>query len=216
MILQENMTRLGKNIYAEWLIALILMGASLIMMQYGYAKVSAHMATGKNQPIVTNFKYADKDIKKAWSTARPSVDRSSKKVDQILFEKIYTTNFAYTTNLYDVTFGQDMDGHISEGRTNCIVKAHYDLSLQRYVLYGTFMHMPTPRGGYYYEGWLVRKKPFDLISTGRIVLIDNDYSNVYASTQDLTDHTFFLVTVEHDDGIAIPETVLLEGEFKKL
>jgi hypothetical protein len=41
-------------------------------------------------------------------------------------------------------------------------------------------------------------------------------TSVYVTETDLTDHTMFILTLEHNDGNPNPEVQILEGEFKKL
>jgi hypothetical protein len=76
--------------------------------------------------------------------------------------------------------------------------------------------MPKLREGFYYEGWLVRKEPFSMISTGKIVIVDEEMTSLYVTAKDLRDYTYFIVTLEHNDENPKPEIQILEGEFKKL
>lgn len=200
----------------EYPIAAIVILLGLFMMLTGYQKVSQEMVTGKNQPFVTNFKHADKIIAAKLATAKPTIDKLSVPVDQPVFEKVYVTNFDYLTELSDITIGKDMDGHITEGKTKAVVKSHYDSDQKLFKLYGTFAQMPKLREGFYYEGWLVRREPFSMISTGKVVMIDEELTNVYVSGADLRDYDFFVLTLEHNDGDPDPEIEILEGQFKKL
>jgi len=201
----------------EFPIVAVLLLLGLYMAMTGYQQVNTYMEHGKNQPFKTNFKYADKVIAAKLLTAKPTIDPLSIKVDQTVFEKAYLSNFTYMTELYDVTIGKDMDGHITEGKTHAIIKSHYDDLKKQYVLYGTFTGMPKLREGYYYEGWLVRKEPnFSIISTGKVVLIDEEFTSVYVSVTNLSDYDYFVVTLEHNDGDPKPEVEILEGQFTKI
>ena len=51
------------------------------------------------------------------------------------------------------------------------------------------------QGTDFYEGWIVRKgDAFDVISTGKVEKIEEIYTNMYSSGQDLTDHDFYVLT----------------------
>lgn len=200
----------------EYPIAAILIFLGLYMMITGYQKVATHMEQGKNQPFVTNFKHADKVIAAKMKTTKPTIDKTSVTVDQKVFEKIYLTNYKRLSELSDVTIGKDMDGHITEGKTKAVVKTDYDNTLKQFKLYGTFTQMPKLREGFYYEGWLIRKEPFSMISTGKVILIDEEMTIVYVSETDLSDYDFFVLTLEHNDNDPQPEIQILEGEFKQV
>ena len=213
IILQESMKKL---MTLEYVIAAVLIVSGMFMMLNGYKTVALHMEQGKTQPYITNFKHADKVIVANLPTAKPKVDKLSVKVDQVVFEKVYTTSFQNFTDLSDVTIGKDMDGHITDGKTSSTIKTQYDPVLKQFKLYGTFTHMPKLREGFYYEGWVVRKEPFSMYSVGKVMVIDEEMTSVYVTETDLTDHTMFILTLEHNDGNPNPEVQILEGEFKKL
>lgn len=209
------MKTVRRDFIIELFVCAVLIVFGFYMMVNGYKKVAIHMESGKKQPIVTNFKYADKVIKKKLLTAKPRIDTGKLKIDQRQFDKIYSTTFPIVIELSDVTFGQDIDGHLTEGKTKSYLRVNYDTATNEYLLYATFNNMPKLRGGYYYEGWLVKKEPFDIISTGQIVTIDQEFSNVYASSKNFMDHNFYIVTLEHNDGNSLAEIEILEGSFKQ-
>ncbi|KXK10694.1 MAG: hypothetical protein UZ22_OP11002000625 [Microgenomates bacterium OLB23] len=200
----------------EYPIAAVLIFLGLYMMLTGYQKVATHMEQGKNQPFVTNFKHADKEIAARMQVTKPTIDAKSVVVDQTLFEKVYLTNYKRVVELSDVTLGKDMDGHITEGKTKAVVRTDYDETLKRFKLYGTFASMPKLREGFYYEGWLIRKQPFSMISVGKVVLIDEEMTIVYVSDENLSNYTHFVLTLEHNDSNPKPEIQILEGEFAQI
>jgi hypothetical protein len=55
-----------------------------------------------------------------------------------------------------------------------------------------------------------------MISTGKVVFIDEELTNVYVSGADLRGYDFFVLTLEHNDGDPHPEIEILEGQFKKI
>ena len=80
----------------------------------------------------------------------------------------------------------------------------------------TFENLPNPVGTDFYEGWIVRKGlRFDVISSGRVEKVGGVYTNTYSSGQDLTDHDFYVLTIEPDDGDPAPAGHILEGTLSK-
>ena len=76
-------------------------------------------------------------------------------------------------------------------------------------------NLPEPTSGYFYEGWLVRRgEAFSIVSTGRAQKTEDGFVNVYLSGTDLTDHDFYVLTLEPDDGDAAPTEHILEGTLK--
>ena len=81
------------------------------------------------------------------------------------------------------------------------------------VLHTEFFGLPEPEGTDFYEGWLVRKDPFDFISTGRAVMGSEPghYGNDYISAKNYIDYDFYVLTIEPDDGDPAPADHILEG-----
>ena len=82
---------------------------------------------------------------------------------------------------------------------------------------GEFSHsvlaaLPDPEDGTWYEGWLVRSEPMNIVFTGRLRMAKGGWVLDYTGTQDLTDHGKVVVTRERVDDRK-PETYLLEGNF---
>lgn len=115
--------------------------------------------------------------------------------------------YNYVGQLEDVTGGSAQGG----------VSALYDG--EKYVLFGEFPVLPELEEGFFYEGWVVRKGlKFSVISTGKLTtLSDADgLFNIYSSKKDLTDHDFYVLTVEPDDGDPAPAEHILEGTLKQI
>lgn len=75
--------------------------------------------------------------------------------------------------------------------------------------------LPEPAEGYFYEGWLVRRgEDLSVVSTGKAVTSGVWFGNVFLSSTDLSDHDFFVLTLEPDDGNPAPAEHILEGSIK--
>ena len=95
------------------------------------------------------------------------------------------------------------------------VKANFEDGT--YALLATFENLPDPEGTDFYEGWIVRNFPSSVISTGAATITKGEgiYKNIYSFDQDLTDHDFYVLTLEPDDGDPAPATHILEGTLKR-
>ncbi len=85
---------------------------------------------------------------------------------------------------------------------------------------GRFQHvvvatLPEPPEGYFYEGWLIRSRPFDFFSTGRFIQHADDlkWYLVWDSPEDKRDFKKVIVTLEPDDGDEAPSEHVLEGAY---
>ncbi len=86
---------------------------------------------------------------------------------------------------------------------------------------GTFRHvvvatLPSPPEGYAYEGWLIRSKPFDFFSSGRLIQHADDlkWYLLLESSQDRGDYKKVVVTLEPADNNPAPADHVLEGVFE--
>jgi hypothetical protein len=66
---------------------------------------------------------------------------------------------------------------------------------------------------YFYEGWIVRGAAESVISTGELTQEDGEWINRYQSSEDLTDHTRYVLTLEPRDGDPAPADHVVEGTF---
>lgn len=73
--------------------------------------------------------------------------------------------------------------------------------------------LPDPPVGYFYEGWLIRSKPFDFFSTGQLIQHADDlkWYLLWEDAEDKTDYKKVVVTLEPNDGNAAPADHVLEG-----
>ncbi len=86
---------------------------------------------------------------------------------------------------------------------------------------GTFRHvivvtLPSPPEGYAYEGWLIRSKPFDFLSTGRLIQHADDlkWYLLWEQKEDRRDYKKVVVTLEPNDANPAPADHVLEGVFE--
>jgi hypothetical protein len=129
----------------------------------------------------------------------PKKDESLKAVDEETAMEMKELLYTYSGDLVDVS-GSNATG---------VAKSNWDGS--QYLLIATFENLPEPVNDDFYEGWIVRKEPFEFISTGKAEMIDGVYTNVYRSDQDLTSYDFYVLTIEPNDGDPAPANHVLEG-----
>lgn len=86
---------------------------------------------------------------------------------------------------------------------------------------GKFQHvivasLPSPPEGYAYEGWLIRSKPFDFFSTGRLIQHADDlkWYLLLELAEDRRDYKKVVVTLEPSDANPAPADHVLEGVFE--
>ncbi len=82
----------------------------------------------------------------------------------------------------------------------------------RHVIVAT---LPDPPQGYFYEGWLIRSRPFDFLSTGHLIQHADDlkWYLVWESSEDRRDFRKIIVTLEPDDKDPAPNIHVLEGLY---
>ena len=114
------------------------------------------------------------------------------------------TGFSHSGELVDVSGGQAA-GIAQAG----FVDGTYNLLAE-------FANLPDPAVEFFYEGWVVRQQPLSVVSTGEVKKLGNVYKNVFNVSQNLIDHTFYVLTIEPDDGDPAPADHILEGTMSKL
>ena len=82
---------------------------------------------------------------------------------------------------------------------------------EQYILTAEFENLPELKEGYFYEGWVVRNSPLSVISSGVAEEVDGKFVNEFTSSEDLSDHLFYVLTLEPDDGDPAPAEHILEG-----
>lgn len=132
-------------------------------------------------------------------------DEMMKEMDDAMMEAMKELEYTYAGDLEDVS---------GSGASGTAMAVFQDGT---YSLMATFSDLPDPPENFFYEGWIVRRgSDFSVLSSG--VVVQNDegtYENFYSSGQDLTDHTFYVLTIEPDDGDPAPADHVVEGEMTK-
>jgi len=85
----------------------------------------------------------------------------------------------------------------------------------------TFAHsinadIDAPAEGTFYEGWLVRPNPFEIVSTGKLTPNVVGYGLSFTIDRDMREYTNVVLTEETEaNGLdGVPEAHVLEGAFK--
>ena len=131
-----------------------------------------------------------------------SDDSMDAQEEGISAEEIEQMSYQYYGQLEDV----------SGGSSSGIVRATFE---ETYKMVATFENLPDPEGTDFYEGWIVIPGT-SVLSTGEAEKIGTEYVNEFRSTEDLTDHTFYVLTLEPDDGDPAPAKHILEGTMSAL
>lgn len=120
--------------------------------------------------------------------------------------------YTYQGSLKDVTRGV-VRGITTNGTAQGSAMA--DFREGTYQLLATVENLPEPLNGDFYEGWVVQKRPFKFISTGKLERVNGVYTNRYTAAQDFTSYTQYVLTIEPDDGDPAPAAHIVEGEMAK-
>ena len=102
---------------------------------------------------------------------------------------------------------------VSGGEGSGIAMFIYDSG--EFILNATAYDIPDLEEGYFYEGWVVREgDDFNFESTGELEpSADGSWTNIYRSDVDYTDHDFYVLTLEPDDGDSAPAEHIVEGKL---
>lgn len=93
--------------------------------------------------------------------------------------------------------------------------AHARLTDGTFTLIAEMGNLPEPAPSYFYEAWLVRREgELAVLSLGRAQKTEKGYAIAYLTSTDLSDHDFFVLTLEPDDGNPAPAEHILEGILK--
>ena len=104
---------------------------------------------------------------------------------------------------------------VSGGDASGTAKAEYVEG--RYLMEAEFENLPELEDDFFYEGWIVRKDPLSVKSTGATYDKEEGVvANDFMSDNDYTDHDFYVLTLEPDDGDPAPAEHILEGTMKEL
>lgn len=156
----------------------------------------------------------DKDTVEMMMETDSVKDAMIKNMDDAMMIDIMEMTYDYSGQLADVTRGNDVRGINTGSSSYGVAMAIFKNT--SYMLLATFENLPDPQGTDFYEGWVVRKgSKFSVISTGKITKVDGRYRNMYSSGKDLTDHTFYVLTIEPADNDPAPADHILEGTMIK-
>ena len=145
----------------------------------------------------------DKNMARDMEENEVSEDTSRLPVTEEKTEEMMEISLPYQGTLKDVT-GGNASGIAKSG----IFEGEYYLSV-------TFENLPELDPGYFYEGWVVRKSPFDFISTGVLTQTDGQWINMYMSSDTgLVGYPDYVLTLEPDDGDPDPAGHVLEGTME--
>ncbi len=117
--------------------------------------------------------------------------------------------------LEDVTEGE-IRGINTDGLSAGIAMAGFWNEQDQYQISAEFQNLPDPVGDDFYEGWIVRRGiNFSVISTGELIKeTDGVWTNIYSAEEDLLDHSFYVLTLEPNDGDPAPADHILEGVMR--
>lgn len=92
-------------------------------------------------------------------------------------------------------------------------KATAEYSAEKYLHTVSAHNLPALEEGFFYEGWLVRIEPLDVLSSGKMVPEGEEggFALSLETPENLTDHTRVVITLEPDDGDPEPAEHVLEG-----
>lgn len=149
--------------------------------------------------------YLDRDRAEA-----PVVEEPVETVEEEVVEE--EIEFEQTGTLSDVTEGE-VRGISTEGNASGEVMARFNDGV--YELRASFSNLPDPVSDDFYEGWIVRQESegvsMDVVSTGPLAKINGEWINVFETETDLSDHLFYVLTIEPNDGDPAPADHILEG-----
>jgi len=156
----------------------------------------------------------DKEMEAMMGKTELTKDAMMKDVDEAMMKNMMAMSYEYSGELSDVTEGKTILGITTGGNALGTAKANYKDGA--YDLLATFKNLQDPQGTDFYEGWIVRRADsFSVISTGRVEKVDGVYMNTYSSGEDLTDHDFYVLTIEPDDGDPAPADHIVEGTLTR-
>ncbi len=90
--------------------------------------------------------------------------------------------------------------------------AHATFANGQYLLFAKMGNLPEPQNGFFYEGWIVRRgETLSVMSVGRAQRVGDQYVNAFRSKTDLSNHDFFVLTLEPSDNNPVPAEPILEG-----
>lgn len=156
----------------------------------------------------------DAEVAALMAPVVPEFDTNFIEVDQAVINAMMDTEFEYVAELKDVTGGEKILGISTQGSATGTAQAL--IVRGKYRMLAMFEGLPDPQGTDFYEGWIVRRgENFDVLSTGKAEKVDGGYVNGYSSGKDLINYSFYVLTLEPDDGNPRPAVHILEGPMEK-
>lgn len=123
-----------------------------------------------------------------------------------------TSKFTHRGALKDVTNSQVIRNINTQGAASGV--AEFGFADNVFSVRAIFRTLPAPSGDDYYEGWIVRKNPLSVVSTGKVSTVEGVYENAFTSDVDYSDHTFYVLTLEPNDNDPAPADHILEGALE--
>jgi hypothetical protein len=90
----------------------------------------------------------------------------------------------------------DLEGQLLDANGQVVGRLQSSYQNYRTVILADYDRIPILPANFFYEGWIVRMEPFEIVSTGPIEYINGKYVSKLASPDDLLDHNIFLMTLE--------------------
>lgn len=118
-------------------------------------------------------------------------------------------SFQISGKLVDVTNGKTLLGTVFSGNSIGVAKAKF--VDEKYTVVANFENLPDPAGDVFYEGWVVDRSSSSVVSSGKLEKVDGKFVNEYSSSKDLISNTFYVLTIEPNDGDPAPADHVLEG-----
>ncbi len=153
-------------------------------------------------------------IEKAEMVDAMEEDEMMMEVDDVMISALREPDYTHKGKLVAVA------DDAATGPENGLVWSVYNADEEMYTLYATFDGLPVVDAEeFFYEGWIVRKGDnMSVVSTGAVEY-DADlkqWVNRYQTATDLSDHDFYVLTLEPNDDDSAPADHILEGTLEEL
>jgi len=170
------------------------------MMKDGEMMDDKMMKDGEEKKMMKEGEMMDDKDKEMMMKEEPKKDEMMKEMDDKMMKDMMKMSFMFSGNLLDVTEGKVVRGLNTGGNASGVAQSDFTDGV--YNMYATFENLPAPQGDDFYEGWIVRTGAnFSVLSSGKLEMMDGVYTNSYSSGEDLTDHAFYVLTIEPNDGM---------------
>lgn len=164
--------------------------------------ISRNKNNNTNQSSHSNFNQILGEVALAQKMQQTEIKKDIEKRDIVGVQRGIVMSEAVYTHRAMLT-------DVSGGKGTGIVNVGY--SDETYNLSASFANLIEPQNDDFYEGWIVRREPFEFMSTGKVEKLGGVYSNLYQSKTNLMAYDFYVLTIEPDDGDPAPGVHILEG-----